>query len=169
MRHAAARDKIHPQLPILPSAFQLLSSLNGRFLPGAFRARGHFVLAGFVFALARADLLLDLFFHQVDRGIEVAFAIFREQVRAAHSQPDGAGELPLRNPHVIVLEGHPGVHHPGIQAIQFVEFREHVLLDGVRQRYVVRGEDQLHTDNMQSTFSIFNRQFPRVKATNGHE
>jgi hypothetical protein len=47
-----------------------------------------------------------------------------------------------------------------IQAIQLVELREHVLLNGIRQRYVVRGEDQLHTDNMQSRPQIFNRQIP---------
>jgi len=90
----------------------------------------------------------------------VAFTIFREQVRASHTQPHRAAELPLRHPHVIVLKRHPGMHHPGSQAIQFLELGEHVLLNGIRQRYVVRGEDQLHTDNMQSRPSIFNRQFP---------
>ena len=118
------------------------------------------MLARFLLALPRADLLLDLFFHEIDRGVEVAFAVFREQVRASHCQPNRAAELPFRHPHVIVLKRHPGVHHPGIQAIQFLELCEHVLLNGIRQRYVVRGEDQLHTDNMPSRPPIFNRQFP---------
>ena len=59
---------------------------------------------------------------------------------------------------MIVLQGDPRVDHAGIQAIQFIELREHVLLNGIRQRYVVRGEDQLHADKMQSLLSIFNRQ-----------
>jgi hypothetical protein len=44
-----------------------------------------------------------------------------------------------------------------------------VLLNGIRQRYVVRGEDQLHTDNMQSPLSIFNQQIPIGNlTTDGH-
>ena len=122
------------------------------------------MLARLLFALAHADLLLDLFFHEVDRGVEIAFTIFREQVRASHGQPNRAAELPLRHSHMIVLKRDPRMHHPGIQAIQFIELCEHVLLNGIRQRYVVRGEDQLHVDKMQSTQAIFNRQFPPRKA-----
>ena len=118
------------------------------------------MFAGFLFALPRADLLLDLFFHEVNRGVQIALAIFREQVRASHPQPDRAAKLPFGNPHVVVLKRDPRVQDMRIQAIQLVELREHVLLNGVRQRYVVRGEDQLHTDNMQSPAAIFNRQIP---------
>jgi hypothetical protein len=127
------------------------------------------MFASFVFALAFADLLLDLLFHQIDRGIEIAFAIFREQIRAAHAQANRTAKLPFRNPHVIVLERDARVQDPGVQAIQLLELREHVLLNGIRQRYVVRGEDQLHTDNMQSRPVIFNRQFPAQCLTaDGH-
>ena len=121
----------------------------------------------FVFALAFADLLLNLFFHQINRCVQIAFAIFGEQVRAADSQAHRTAELPLRDPHMIVLQCDPRVDHAGIQAIQFIELGEHVLLNGIRQRYVVRGEDQLHTDKMQSLFSIFNRQIPPVVQYSG--
>lgn len=61
---------------------------------------------------------------------------------------------------MIVLECDSRVYHTRIQAIQFFELREHVFLNGIRQRYVMRGEDQLHTNKMQSTTLIFNRQIP---------
>jgi hypothetical protein len=159
-------DTIHARRLILHSAFFLLPCSKRRFLARAFRAGGDFMFPRFVFALAFADLLLDLFFHQINRRIEIALAVFGEQVRASHGQAYRTAELPLRNPHMIVLERDASMQDARIQAIQFVELREHVLLNGIRQRYVVRGEDQLHIDNMQSPTSIFNRQFPdRVLTT----
>ena len=149
---------------ILHSSFCLL---NRRFLPRPFGARRDFVLASFVFALPLPDLLLDLLFHQVDRGVKVAFAIFREQVRAAHAKANRAAELPFRNPHVIVFQRDARVQNARIQAIQLFELCEHMFLNGIRQRYVVRGEDQLHKDKMQSANSIFNRQFPAQKFNDG--
>jgi hypothetical protein len=142
-----------------------VAPLNRRFLARAFGAGGDFVFARFVFALAFANLLLDFFFHQVNRGVQIAFAIFGEQVRAAHAEAHGAAELPLGDPHVVVLKSDARVDDARVQAIQFIELGEHVLLNGIRQRYVVRGEDQLHTDNMQSGLLIFNRQiYPGIGA-----
>jgi len=143
----------------LHSAFFLLPWLKRCFLPGAFGAGGDFMFARFLFALAFAYLLLDLFFHQINGGVEIALAIFGEQIRPADAEAHRATELPLRNPHMIVLERDPRMDDAGVQAIQFIELREHVLLNGIRQRYVVRGEDQLHADNMPPLPSIFNRQF----------
>jgi hypothetical protein len=153
------KNRVRARLLILHSAFFLLPWLKRRFLPRPFGAGGHLVLASFVFALAFAYLLLDLFFHQIDGGVEIAFAIFGEQVRPADAQAHRAAELPFRDPHVIVLKRDPRVNDARVQTIQFIKLSEHVFLDGIRQRYVMRGEDQLHTDNMPLLFSIFNRQF----------
>src|SRR6185437_5708037 len=72
---------------ILSSAFFLPPSSRRCFLPGAFGARGDFMFARLVLALAFADLLLDLFFHQINGRVEVAFAILGEQIGAAHGEP----------------------------------------------------------------------------------
>src|SRR5437868_5003143 len=64
-----------------------------RFLARAFRTRGDFVFARLVFALAFADLLLDFFGDEIDRRVEIALAVFGEEIGAADGEADRAGEL----------------------------------------------------------------------------
>jgi len=66
----------------------------------------------------------NLFFPQINGGVEIALAIFGEQIRPADAEAHRATELPLRNPHMIVLERDPRMDDAGVQAIQFIELRE---------------------------------------------
>jgi hypothetical protein len=45
---------------------------------------------------------------------------------------------------MVVFECHPRIHDPLGEMVQFVEFGEHVILDGLGQRHVVRRENQFH-------------------------
>ncbi len=142
-----------------PCHYFFILHSNRRFLAGAFGAGSDLVFACLVFVLSLAHLLLDFFDHQVDRSVKVAFAILGEQIRPAHGQAHRAGKLAFGHPRVVVLKSNARMHHARIEAIQFINLGEHVFLNGVRQRYVVRGKDQLHAHNMESPLAIFNRQF----------
>src|SRR6185295_15326130 len=68
-----------------------------RLLAGTFAHRRVAVFASLAFAVAFSDLLFNFFGDLIDGGIEIAFGVLREKVRAAHSQPHGALELAFGN------------------------------------------------------------------------
>jgi len=166
MRESASGNKIrarsrHPRLEHLfgemrgaanlPTALREVRRLQPRFLPSALASRSYFVFAGFVFVVPLPNLLLDLFCHQVNGGVQVAFDILREAVRSWDFQTHGTGELPLRRLGVIMLEDDAGADRKPVQVGQFVNLAHDMVFDGLRERHVVRREDQVHVRMMELT------------------
>ena len=100
-----------------------LSDVNGA-LEG-YSGRNREMMIGLPFP----DLLLDLLDDQVDRRVQVAFAVLGEQVRPPDRQPNRAGEFFLRPARMAVFERYARIHSPMVEALQFVELGEHVLFD----------------------------------------
>src|SRR2546426_873965 len=75
-----------------------------RFLSPALDARRHGMLAGFVFAVTFANLLLDFLSHQIDSGIKIALTVLCEKVGAGHRQANGTGKLLLRRFPVVMFQ-----------------------------------------------------------------
>ena len=96
-------------------------------------------------AAAFADLLLDFLGDEIDRRVEVSFAILGKKIRTAHAQSDGAGERPFRNAIVVVFEGDACVNGSLVEVIQLFNLGDDVVLDGLGQCYAVRNENQFHT------------------------
>src|ERR1041385_4449417 len=84
-----------------PSTFPIFEALFG--------AGGFLVPAFQCFLVPLADLLLDLFADEINRGVEIALAVLGKEVRPAHAQADGAGELFFRRAGVVVFQGDAGV------------------------------------------------------------
>jgi hypothetical protein len=109
-------------------------------------ARGRLAfVARFVFAVAFANLLLDLFGDKIDGGVEIAFRILSKQVRPRHDQAHGAAKLPFGRLGVVMLQSDSSINR---EAVHVLEIRYPVLdmiLDGLGQRHVMRRKNQLHT------------------------
>jgi len=103
------------------------------------------VLAGLLLVVQLAGLLLQLFHHLVNGGVEIIFAILRVQVRSPHAETNGADELLFRCTGVIAFENHTGVHGALEQAAQFFQLAHEVVFDRLGQLQVVRRQNQLHT------------------------
>src|SRR5262249_36860422 len=129
----------------------LKSASESRFLPPAFGAGGLGVFAGFVFALALADLLLDFLGDQIDRGVEVAFSVLRKEVRSGNGEPHGTVELLFGRFPMVMFEGHTSVKGEAVEVVEFVDSRHDMVLDGFGKRYVVGRENQFHERMMVST------------------
>ena len=82
--------------------------LDARFLAPPFGAGRLGVFARLVFAVPFADLLFDFFGDQVDRGIKIAFEIFRKEVRSRERQANRAAKLAFGGLGMIMLERDPG-------------------------------------------------------------
>src|SRR5438093_13262332 len=100
-----------------------VATSDARFLAPAFGAGGFGVLAGFVFVVPFADLLLDFLGDQVNRRVEVALPILRKQVRSRHGEAHGTGELLFRSLSVVVLQGHSGINGEAVEMVELVEAR----------------------------------------------
>src|SRR5256885_845400 len=115
-----------------------------RFLAPALDARRHGMLAGFVFAVTFADLLLDLLSHQIDSGVKIALTVLGEKVGAGHCQANGTGELPLRRFPVVMFQGHPRVNRTTVQVVEFFDAGDQMIFDSFRERQIVRRKNQFH-------------------------
>ena len=62
-----------------------MDNLESRFLARSFGVRRD-LFPRFVFAVAFADLLFDLFYDDVDGSVEVAFVVFGKEVRSADAE-----------------------------------------------------------------------------------
>lgn len=105
-------------------------------------------MPGLGLAVAFADLLGDLFGHDVNGGVEVSLAVLGKQVRSAHTQPDGAGKGALGGARVVVFERDAGVNGAFVKVVQLFDLGDDVILDGFRQRHAVRNENQFHAGMM---------------------
>src|SRR2546427_638657 len=143
-RDGNARRKTNA--PALPDA----ASESG-FLAPAFGAGGLGVFAGFVFALALADLLLDFFGDEINRGVEVALGVLGKKVGARHGEPHGTVELFFRSFSMVMFERHARVNGEAVEVVEFVDPRHDMVLDGFGERHVVGRENQFHERMMVST------------------
>jgi len=100
--------------------------------------------ARFELGMPLAQLLLDFFRDAIDRGVKVALAVLGEQIRAAHSEPHGASKSPLGRARMIVFQSDPDVHGSLVQMLQFIDARQHVILDGFGQGHIVRRKNEFH-------------------------
>jgi len=124
-------------------------TLNGRLLAFALGARGDLVLAGLPFVVALADLLLDFFGYAVNRRVQIAFDVLREEVGAAHRQTDRTTELLSQDARVVVFKGDARVNGALIEVIKLLQPVQDVILNGFGQRYIVCRKNQLHGQKMQ--------------------
>ena len=76
---------------------------------------------GFVFVVALAQLLLDLFGDQVYGSVEITFDIFSEQVGPGKRDPNGAGKCALGRSRAVVLHRHADIGGIVIEMIEFVD------------------------------------------------
>src|SRR5882757_7148959 len=81
---------------VLYSFFGVHSFSKPGGLAPAFNAGRFSVFSGLPFAVSFADLLLDFFGDEVDRGVEIAFVIFGVKIGAGHGQAHGTFKLPAR-------------------------------------------------------------------------
>ena len=103
----------------------------------------------FGLAVAFADLGFDLLYGEVNRGIQVFFAIFSEQVGASHCEFDRAGELFFRCAVMIVFKRDACVDRPLVEVIKLFDLGHDVIFDCFCQGDSVRYEDQFHNLMMQ--------------------
>ena len=83
-----ARVSLNPHPSTLNHRPSTISQL--RFLPRSFSPGRDLVLSGFVLVVPLAELLFDLFCHQIDRGVKIAFDILGEEIGAWKGNPNGA-------------------------------------------------------------------------------
>src|SRR5437773_607820 len=121
------------------------------FLASAFGAGGLRVFAGFVFALALADLLLDFFGDEVNRGVKVALGVLGKEVGSRHGEPHGTVELFFRSLSMVMLERHTSVNGEAVEVVELVDPRHDMVLDGFGERHVMGRENQFHEQMMIST------------------
>ena len=101
-----------------------------------------------VFVVPLADLLFNLFGDKINRCVEVSFGIFGEQVRPRHGQPHGAGKLFFGGLSVVVLQRHARIDGETVKVVKLVDAGYDVILDGFRERHIVRRENQFHEGMM---------------------
>jgi chromosome partitioning protein len=114
------------------------------FLPAAFAARGGFDVPCFELVVAFADLLFDLFRDQIDRGVQIAFSVFREEVRPGQRNPHGAGELALRRFGLVMLKRDARRGGEAVQMLEFVDSADDVIFDRPREAQIMSRKDQVH-------------------------
>ena len=102
------------------------------------------MFARFEFALSFADLLFELFGNQVDGGIKITFGVFRKKVRSGNREANGTAELFIRRLQIVVFEGNARIDRPPIKVFEFVDAREDMFLNRLRQRHIVCRKYQFH-------------------------
>ncbi|MDB6064603.1 MAG: hypothetical protein JWR26_811 [Pedosphaera sp.] len=118
------------------------------FLADAFGAGSIGVLAGFVFALAPANLLLDFFRHEVDGGVEIAFAILGKKVWTRFGEAHGAFELAFRGFGGIVFQGDAGIDGKTVEMFELIDPDQDVLFNGIGESHVVQRENHFHINSL---------------------
>ena len=102
------------------------------------------VLAGLVFIVPLADLLLNLLADHVNGRVKVAIHGLCKQIRSRHHQPHRAGKLTLRRFGLVVIENHSRLNGKAIQVLQLRNPTHDVVLNGLGQRQIMRRKDQVH-------------------------
>ena len=124
-----------------------MDGLESRFLARSFGVRRD-LFPRFVFAMAFADLLFDLFYDDVDGSVEIAFVVFGEEVRSADAETYRTRKLSFGHASVIVFERDARFHDAGFQVLQFVEFGKNVIFNSFRQSHIMRRKNPFHDPNM---------------------
>lgn len=119
--------------------------LGGNRPDGAFCRAGHARVLGLEFTMTLAQLRLNFFGDQIDRGVHIVFRITRNKPLTGQRQLHGAGEFLLGNTFVITLEIDEGTNHVGIDVIEFFHAMMNVRLEPLGECHLVGGQDQLHT------------------------
>jgi len=96
------------------------------------------------FVVPLADLLLDLFCHQVDGGVEVAFDVLGKEIRATLTHSHGAGKLLFRGASLVALEDDPDFEGELVEMLKLFDAADEVIFDCLGQGHIVRRENQIH-------------------------
>lgn len=94
--------------------------------------------------MALAELLLDLLGHLVDGGIKIRLAILGEKIRSTDSEFHGTAKGLFRRTRMIMVQCDPNIDGLLIEVLKLVDAGEHMLLDGLGQSHVVRGQNEFH-------------------------
>ena len=105
--------------------------LQRGFLALAFAFGSFAVITRFEFIMTLADLLLDFFRDQVDRGIQISLGIFSEQIGAWFGDANGTFKLTFRELGVILFDHDAGIDCPWIQMSELLDARNDMRFDGV--------------------------------------
>ena len=106
------------------------------------------MFASFVFVLPLSDLLLDFLSYQIDGRIQIAFDVFRKQVRAREREPNGTGKGAFRRPCLVVLESDTCIGGETVEMFEFRDSNDDVIFDSLGQCHVMRRKDQIHARSM---------------------
>ena len=106
------------------------------------------MLAGFMFGLALAQLLLDFFADDVDGSVKILFNIGRVDIRAGERNLHGTGELAFGRLGLIVIKHHANVGGERVQMFDLVDLVDQMIFDGFRERHLMRHDDQVHANSM---------------------
>ena len=102
------------------------------------------MVAGLIFVMPLAQLLLHLLGDQVNGGIKIALAILGKQVGAGHGKPQRAGELPLRHFQMVMFQRNPRAGGVVIQVFQLFNSGQDMIFNRLGESDIVRREDELH-------------------------
>lgn len=103
------------------------------------------VLSRFGLAMTRTELLLEFFDCEINRGVEIGFAIFSEEVITTNTDTDTALELFFRRMRdVIFFKSNSGIDKPAVDMLQFVDLMEDVLFDRLSESDIVCRKNELH-------------------------
>ena len=115
----------------------IIAGSHSSLLPAALALGGEGMLAGFVFAVAFADLLLNFFGDEVDGGVEIGFVVFSVKIRAGHGQADGTFEFAFGGFIGVVFEDDPRIDGKAIQVFQLFDAGKNMVFNGLGQGYVM--------------------------------
>jgi hypothetical protein len=110
------------------------------------------MLAGFVFALALPELLLDLFADKIYRRIQISFHILGEKIRTRHRNAHRTGKLPLEGFRLVMFHDYSNAGGKGIEVFEFFDFARQMVVNGFGQRDVVSRKNHIHRDSMRSVW-----------------
>ena len=121
------------------------------------------MFAGFVFALAFADLLFDFFGDEIDGGVEVIFDVFGEEVGSGDFEADGAGELAFGGFGLVEDDGDAGGEGKAVEVGDFLHAGDDVIFDGLGFFQVMGRDDQVHGWNDALDWGKIQRKIPDAR------
>src|SRR5205807_382399 len=74
--------------------------------------------------------------------------VFREKIRPRKRHSDRAGELPLDSLGLVMFEDNADVRGEGIEMLELFDLADEMVLDGFRQRDIMRHDYQIHANSM---------------------
>ena len=103
--------------------------------------------------MAFPQLLFDFFCDQINRRVKIRFDVLGEQIGARQGDPHGTGELALWCFSFVTFENNADFGRVVIQMVELVYPANKMIFDGLRERHVVRRQDQIHSRIMPRPFS----------------